>query len=117
MKEGRRSPPPPLRVMPSPHNLLPLSLSIKSASSSSNTKLTILKRNSRSPNAGDVVMEQGIASTEGEVMSEEERKNLEAAKEFQRTCTTEFYREKAALEKAALKSKKGRSDSEGESPS
>ena len=62
-------------------------------------------------------MEQGDASTEGKVMSEEERMNLEAAKEFQRTCTEEFYREKAALEKAALESKKGRSDSEGETTS
>ncbi len=53
---------------------------IKSAASSTNTKLTILKRNSRSPNAVDVVMEQGVASTEDEVMPEEERKNLECAR-------------------------------------
>jgi hypothetical protein len=79
--------------------------------------LTILKRNSRSPNAGDVVMEQGVAPTEDEVMSEDERKNFEAAKELQRTYNEEFYREKAALKKAALESRKDKSDSEGETTS
>ncbi len=86
---------------------------IKSASSSTNTKLAILKRNSQSPEAGDVVMEQGVASTKEEA----ERMNLEAAKEFQRIYNEGFYQEKAALEKAALEGKKCRSDSEGETTS
>ncbi len=55
-------------------------------------------------------MEQGVASKK----EEEERMNLECAKEFQRMYNEGFYREKAALKKAALESKKCRSDSEGE---
>ena len=62
-------------------------------------------------------MEQGVASTKDEVMSEEERKNLECVREFQRLENKEFYREKAALKKAALESKKCRNDSEGETTS
>ncbi len=62
-------------------------------------------------------MEQGDASTKDEEISEAERKNLESAREFQRLDNEEFYREKAALEKAALESKKRRSDSEGETTS
>ncbi len=62
-------------------------------------------------------MEQGAASTKDEVMSEAERKNFECAREFQRLENEEFYREKAALKKAALESKKRRSDSEDETNS
>jgi hypothetical protein len=62
-------------------------------------------------------MEQGDSSTKDEEMSEAERKNFECAREFQRLENEEFYREKEASEKAALESKKCRSDSEGETTS
>ncbi len=71
-------------------------LPIKPVSSSVSTQLTILKRNSRSMDAGDVVMEQGGVSTMDEEMSEAERKNLESGKEFQRLENEEYYWEKAA---------------------
>jgi hypothetical protein len=87
-------------------------LPIKPGSSFVSTQLTILKRNFRSMDAGDVVMEQGGASTMEVGMSEAERKNLESAKKFQRLANEEYYQEKVALE-----IKKPRSDSESETTS